>query len=283
MTVINGIEGSVSFTGDVVSTVRKWTVEYKESLVNLVASNTDSAQMVLAGNKDWSATVSAYLTPDFYGNIIPGNSITFTGSTNDAVGVTGTGIIEEITIKWDIEGAKPIEVEIKISGNSALTRGAAVISGGDTTCPEVRHSIGCKLELASDHVTYTEVADIRTMTFTLTRPTVSYVSSSTGAIVKRLTGNLGGKFDYTLYPGQPSTLPATGTTWSAKAYIDADEYLDLQFLRVAGVSGIECDIETAAVLGATVNTEWTGWLNVGGTDGCPTQGQIILGGSILWD
>ena len=257
MPAINGVGAVI----DSVSTGRSWSVDYSSPQVPLVASSTKNGEYILAGNKDWNATVNYFLTPaTLLPPFVPGADVTFKGSIDESVGVSGPAKVERITIRWDIEGARPIECTMSLQGNGELLRGAAVAT--DTTDPDAYTSIGCKLEMDVPGGTPTGIDDIRTMELVMESTLVSYVSSSTGAQTKRLAGVFKATFSYTLYPGALSDLPEAGDVFEALLYVNGTDYYTLQWVVVNGVTGIEVNRETAAVVGATVNCNFTGWTKI---------------------
>lgn len=264
MSVISGFGGAV----DTIATVREWSVSSTADIQRYVASGSKKGSSRLAGNKDWSGSYMAY------GAIPakkPGDSFTFTGSLDGTNGVTGTAMVDEVVITWDIEGGGIISHEVSFSSNGALTLGTAAAT--DATVPAPPTAIGTKIEESDAIATpaFSEITDIRTITLTLTRSNQAYVSSATAGETQRVMGPLDATVSFSLYEGDPANLIAVNAVKHLKLYVDATKFWELKWVRFGEASDIQCDVEDGALVGATQNASMEGFTDVAGT---ATEGYI---------
>ncbi len=272
MAVISGIGGAV----DGVNTVRQWSVNQTGDLQAYTASNTKQAVSRESGNSDWTGQYQSY------GGIpvrMPTETFTFTGSIDAALGVVGPAIVESVTIEWDMEAASVISHTVNFASNGTLVRGAAVAT--DATVPDPHVSLGTKIE-ESDFIAvpaYTEIADIRTISLTFSANNPSYASSSSGGFIKRQAGNLDVSMSYSLYLATFADLPAENAVVMFKLFVDATLFWDLQCMVIQDLSDLEVDIEGAGMVGATVNTMFTGYADLAGTE---TEGKIEKPGAVAY-
>lgn len=251
MTIATGCGGSVN--GE--SQIRSWTVDYTQTSAKYSASNTECATGRLPGVSDWSGSY------EFYGvepAIVPGEGFTFTGY--GATKASGTAIGESLSVTCDIEGGGVISGSVNFAANGALTFAAG--TAADVSAVDMYSSVGCKIELDT-----VEVADVRTYTFTVTRANPSYSSSSTSGGTRRQSGVLDATGSYTVYQADFTALPAPGDIVTLEMFVNATDAWVFKYCVIAGVTPV-VDIETAAIIGATINWEWSGY------DASGTQGVI---------
>jgi len=264
MAVLAGVAGAV----DGSNAIRVWSVSTTNDLQAYVHSGTQQGTGRLAGNGDWSGNYTAYgHTPD----VMPGETFTFTGSIDGTNGATGSALVESVEIAWDIEAGTIIQHVVNFASNGALTLGAAAAT--DVVVPDPPTSIGCKLTLAAPAATpaFSEVTDIRTMTLTITSSNPSYASSTTAAATKRLRGNIDFTFTFSVYEDDFADIPAAGDIQSARVYVDATTFWDLNWIMFGEASGLEVDIEGPGIVGATLNSSMNGFTGIAAT---PTVGFI---------
>ena len=279
MSVISGFGGAV----DTINTVREWSVSSTADIQRYVASGSKKGSSRLAGNKDWSGSYTAY------GAIPvkkPGDSFTFTGSLDGTNGVTGTAMVDEVVITWDIEAGGIISHEVSFSSNGALTLGAAAAT--DATVPDPPTAIGTKIDESDPLVTpsFSEIPDIRTITLTLTRNNQAYVSSGTAGETKRVMGPLDMTVSFSRYEGDPANLIAVNTVKHLKLFVDTSDaveanwtYWELKWVRFGEASDVNCDVEDGALVGATQNASMEGFTE---DDASVKEGVIIDPNDVTW-
>jgi hypothetical protein len=251
MAIITGIGGAI----DGVPTISKWSVTHKADVQALGHSGTSGAMDRIAGNKDWSGSYTQYLhTP----TRMPGNIAALTASIDGTKGVTGSIIIDQVEIAVDIEGGKPIICTTQFSGNGALILGAAV--GADATVVTPFSSIGCKLQTGTLIATpvWTELVDVRTMTLTISRANKNYVDSATAGFNKRLAGPWDASLSASIYPDVDlSLIPSLNVPVGLRMFVSATLYWEILWGMLADIGSIEADRETAAIVGATLNYQFS--------------------------
>ena len=247
MAVISGIAGAVNGS----NTVRKWSINYTADTKAYNASNTLGATGRLAGNKDWTGSYEAYgHTPA----VKAGASFSFVGSINGTLGCTGTAIVDQVVITWPIEDGGPISHVVSFSGNSALVKGSAAAT--DATVPSPPSAIGTKVQLGTLVATpvYTELLEVRSITLTFTASNQSYVSSTTAGVVKRTKGNIDATLAIEVYcDGGFAGLPDVNAVNAVRIFVNATLFWEILWIMFSENSGLEVDVEGAAVVGATIN------------------------------
>ncbi len=248
MAVLSGILGAV--TG--VTELRKWDANVSTEFAEYVSSATDGATGAIEGNQDWSGSY------DVYGGTpanMPGDSITFTGSIDGTNGVTGAAIVDSVTINWDIEGGGIINHVTAFSGDSIPTVGASVAT--DAAVANPISAIGTKFQIGDIPA---DVDDVRSMTLVITAANPSYVSSSTSGGTKRLAGNLSASISISVYTDDWSTLPQNGDIEKVRLFTTGALFWAIDWIAFKDLSSLVVDREAAAIIGATINGIWTGYL-----------------------
>ena len=262
MSVISGIGGAVNGQ----STVRTWTVTSLADIQAIIASGSKQGTVLVAGNTDWNGNFTAYGdTPA----VMPNEGFTFTGSVDGTKGVTGTAIVDSVEIVIDVETGAVIAYTVNFSGNGVLTLGAAVATDTSKPCPAT--SIGTKVELGTLAAVFTEIDDVRTVTITITADNQSYVSSATAGGTKRVAGNISASISITVFEGDPANLPAANDEGILRLFVNASEFWEFKFIRFADASDVGVDVEAGAVVGATLNAQWSAFAEVSSV--C-TEGSI---------
>lgn len=272
MAVLSGIGGAV----DGVETMRTWTVNHSADLQAIVASNTDQGTIVLDGNTDWTGSYTSYgHTPVR----MPQDGFTFTGSIDETNGATGTAICDSIEIVNDIETGAVIAHTVNFSANGALSLGAA--AAADASTPDPPTSIGTDVQVgtAVGVPVWTALTDVRGWTLTLTADNQNYVSSDTSGGNLRLAGNISGTIAVPVYEDDFADLPTVNSHSYIRLYVTATTYWDIGFVQWGEASDLMVDREAAAVIGATLNGQWTGWASV---DAASTKGYIKDPSTAAW-
>ena len=237
--MLSGILGAV---GGV--TVHDWSVNPKAMPAGFVNAGTSGGEGRRKGNQDWSGSFSFHspIAPAW-----PGAKQTFIGSLDGTKGITGPIIIDEVQIKWDIEGGKIIEGSTKFSGDGAYTFGSA---SGQTSAVNAVTSIG---------TTVSGMTQIRTVTLTIKRGNKGGVNSSTNGWFNRREGNFDATLAVSVHVDDLSALPAPnseaevtiayGIGGSAGSYV-------LNQMIFSDISGLKVDIASTALIGCTINAHF---------------------------
>ncbi len=269
MSVISGKDGAV----DAAHTVRNWTIDITNELQAYSASNTDGGTDRVAGNGDWSGNYQAY---DDVAAYDPGDTFTFTGSIDGAVGVVGLARVENVEFVIDIEAGAIIVHTVNFASAGVLTEGAAVAV--DAVVPDPPTSIGTKVEQAPEPaaaIVYAEITDVRTVTLTLSTNNPTFASSGTSGTMSRVEGNFDFSVDISLYTEDFSTLPAAKTVSRVRVYTNATEFWLLEFVMWGDKGGAEVAIEDATPVGLTLQGQMKAFARVGAPPGTQTKGQVV--------
>lgn len=270
MSILSGIGGAVEKDSADVAGIRQWQISDSAEIAALVSSATKGGTTRIAGNLDWTGSYRAYgVIPAVY----PGDSFVFHGSIDAVNGASGTVRCSQVEIVWDIEAALPISHTVSFEGNGELTLGAE--SAADATIADHLPSKGTKAELMSliDTPAATEITDIRTITFTLTRQNPAYVSSSTAGFTQREEGNLDFTVAISVYEDKFQDLPALNSISGLRLYADDTLFWALDYVIVQEHTDLEVDAEGATLIGATINFGMVGHTDAGTTP-VPTVGSI---------
>lgn len=272
MSTISGALGAVNG----VHTVQNWSIDSEADLQSYVASNTKGGTGRMNGNKRWRGTYKALGHTPVQ---LPGAAITFTGTIDNVKGATGAAIVEQCEITINIESGEIINYTTTFGSDGALSLGNAAAT--DTVVPNPPSSIGCKVELGTVAASpvFTELADVRTITITLTSAPSTYVSSGTAGIERRYKGPYDVQLSIAVYCDDFSTVPQENTINQVRCYVDGTTYWDFKWIRWSGISGMLVDPSTHAVIGCTVNGAMNGYTNVAAT---PTAGYVKAPSTTAW-
>lgn len=269
MGAIGGSGGTVNG----MTAVREWSIDTKADVQPYVASNTKAMTGRVLGNVDWSGKFSAY---GFQPVVMPGQVFTFSGNMSNGNGAEGTAIVDSVSLKIDIEGGKPIGYDVSFSSMGALTFGETVATDVSIACAPP--SIGCKVEVAPAAETYgteeyVEVTDVKSVDLNFTAANVAYNSSATAGQTARVVGNVDCTCSIAVTLDDLTDLPVKNDIDGVKVWVSATEFWVLRWMICSGISGVTVPIESAGVVGATINYSFTGYAVI---DGECTEGDITL-------
>ncbi len=238
MTVISGINAHI----DGVSTLRNWKVRMRNMPPEGVTTDAPGGVQRLAGNKDWRGIYLAYgHTPLQW----PGDAFSFSGDVDASYGISGTAIVDKITIECPVEEGARIEHAVEFSANGALSAAAASATAGAT--PTIFSAISRKVALGG-----VDVTDVRGWKLVLSANNKPYVSSDTAGQVQRVAGNIDAQFEYKVYEDSASDFPTEGTMAVVRFYVTSSTYWELTwgiFQEIADWGG---DLEGAENVGAVI-------------------------------
>lgn len=277
MAVIGGRGGHIS-KGSVgggsetaIPCVRTWGMSYSAALQELVCSASKGAKIRVDGNLDWTGTYNAYgPTPALF----PGDKFEFEGaivdgSASDGKGVKGDAICESIAITIDIEAAAAISHVVAFGADGDLTLGASITVPADLSVPNPFTAKGLKVEIAADPFTsWNEIHEARTLTLTMSKANTSYVSSGTGGQTRRMEGNLDVVLALTCYAAAAdgwASFPQPNSIYAVRVYTTASLFWLIKWLKTGELGGMEVDVETGSLVGASLNMALTAF--TGGVEG----------------
>lgn len=272
MTVISGIGGAVNG----IPCIRTWEGTVSNDLQEAVSSCSDGAVQRITGNEDWSGTFSQYATDPIS---MPGDLITFAGSIEGTVGVTGPAIVDQLDINVDIEGGTPIELETSFSSDGAVTVGASI--GVDATIDIPEGSKLRKIEVAIDLAipVYVEIPDVSSFNLSLISTNTAYVSSTTVGKTRRIAGNKDCTGSFSQLINDFADMLQPGDVVLLRLFVTATEYWQITYARIVDLSNLQVDREGATPVGGTVNFAFSGIEIVTAT---PTKGTIIQPDLTVW-
>lgn len=271
MPAISGISGLVALDSGAVHNAREWSINITASEASYAGSATDGATGEKPGITDWTGSFSAWgATPAAN----PGDTFTFHGSFDGVNGGAGDAIATEFTISWNQEQGTVISHVVQFGADGAWTPGAEA-GVADSTVPNPQHSQGCIATITTigGSPATTEITDIQSMTLTVRRNPNTYNSSTSGGVTRRVTGVLSASGSINCLTDDLTDLPDVNDIVQLKMYVDATTFWDLKWVKITGIQP-RVNIETGAVVGATINFMHTGFANVGSGAGTPTKGYI---------
>lgn len=286
MAVINAVLSKLSIDGtNALSSIRTIQIGYTAQNPQGVSSSGDttSAQFGAPGVTDWNANAT------FYGKTLPalpGAAVSFVAH-NGSEQTTGTGIVERVEVHCDIEGGGLIGGSLVIAANSALTFSATATALTDTSIPNIFStggSAGCKAQWSLPVLSFADIADVRSWSFTVARVLAPFVSSGTAGVTKRTAGALAGvSATVSCYQGTPSVFATAGMLPGAmgalRLFVDSTTFFDLKYVSCGEVSP-DINIEGSANLSHSMNFAWSAYTPVSGT---PTRGLLHKPGAVaIW-
>ncbi len=254
MGVISGISGLV----DGRSAVREWKIREIQRSAAWVDSITRAGVARACGIKDWRGY---FLGTGHTPVTFPGQTLTFTGSVDGTLGVSGPAICDRIVVTWDIETGEVITYRVDFSGNGTFSKGAAAAT--DTATPVFKCSTG--MYVAIDGSRQTDIRYMRLVIIAANRP---YVSSDTAGQVNRTPGNIDAACTYRLYQDTPANLSALATPGILRFYVTASTYWELKWMVLEEIDDYGADREGAENVGATIKGAFSAYVGT-------TVGTII--------
>lgn len=259
-----GLHGGRYAVVDGFSNARNWTVTETSAPKTYVNSATRAGTGRKKGPKDWSGSFSTHgHTPI----VMPASYFTFTGYTaptsglRNSVGVTysGSAIVDQVAISWNFESGDILGIQYSFSGNGALTEGTGTYV--DTGAPDVTSVLdGAKIQRVIKGGGAAATLDyVTTCTLTITAANQTAVNSTTLPWTLRKPGPI----DWTMALAVQNDSKAAlglepGEDYEWKLYVDATLYYWLKWGHVQDFSGLNCDVESGAIISCTVNVGMAG-------------------------
>jgi len=214
---------------------------------------------------------------------MPGDQFTFTGSIDGNKCVQGLALAQEAEITIDIESGLPISHVVRFGAKGTLNRAyVADPDIADTVVPNFTSSVGCKIQtgpVGTQPPTFTEDADVRTITLTFTQDQPTYTSSGTAGVTQRVKANLDVRLQYGRYVDDFSLLVGENVVKQIRVFVNATDFYDLRWMRCEDATDMEVDIETGQPVSAVSVFGMDGFQLVSAT---PTVGLINKPGAVAY-
>lgn len=251
MSVISGSKCSV----DGVTMLQRWQVGRVAATSKYAASNTGAGTGATKGPINVSGSLAG-IGGAGIAAVTPGAELAFVGVTNQGPDLTygGTILITSLSINVDIEGGGPITWAANFGVQGDVTPGAAVAVADNQPVVHdgASDSIGVQVEATPSNHT---IANVRNWSLNINAPEKTYVQ---GGLMYRKPGNLEGDVSIAVYNDtlfnvnyNPNVLAAV------RLFIDATTYWRMEWLRFKEQSNFVNDRGTQALVGYTINADWS--------------------------
>lgn len=174
MGVISGVSMAVSG----IPSVSKWTIRWEDNRLPVVTAGTGAAVLNTCGIPEWTGEIICLGHTPAYN---PGDTMTFVGSLDGSVGVTGSARVQRVHTVADFNANRYYTIRYDILSDGSLTFGSAVAS--DTNMPTVVCPAGKSVKLDGN-----DLNDVAAWMVILERELLPYASSSTNGVMKRIPG-----------------------------------------------------------------------------------------------
>jgi len=247
------------------------------------------------GTTDFSGSFDFYgLSP--LGVIVPGTTYVFYGQESSNQEYFGGIIIDSVSMSCDISNGGLISGTANFSsiGSSTATFGAnnnalsvqAATSLTNTAVPWAYSARAGKVAwnpiIAGSLNGYADVNNATSWSLTLSANNPSFRSKNTGGVTKRISGPLtGASIQVAFMEGDFSvletnaTLYRPGTVGGIRLYLDADDYFQLHYASIDGLS-TDADVENGSPISQNMDLSFTGFAYISGTN---TRGSIATVGT----
>lgn len=283
MAAISGIHAKIAKDSAAIHNVGKWSIDPTVDLKQFASTATVDGHGAVQGIVDWTGSYEGYgHTPV----VLPGDSFVFHGSLDGTNGYSGTAMVSEVEIVINVESGEIMKHTVSFAANGALTKGAEAAQA-DATVPNPVSSLvtGVKLRLIEVEVgspTTLDVPDVRTITIKLSCDLKEYSGTSCVGFKKRVAGRKNCEVSAECYFSDPTALPPGNSVRQCRVFVSATEYWDFKWLRMQEPSGVEADIETGNLVGATLMGVMQLAANVGAPPGTPTAGYVKTPATTTW-
>lgn len=283
MATISGKNGAVSSAGTELQSVTDWKVSYDASNARGVASGTSGGTITTAGVKDWKGSFGAYgKNPP----LVPGASSAFIGDTG-ASKASGTIFMASASLAIDYDQGAYLKWDCAFEGSGALTL-ASTTSEVDAGAPLFFTALGGKVRwqpiVSGTLGTLADLPTCKDANFGMTCQIEAYTEKGV-SVRSKLAANPDFSASCTILDAALGAVSAAGTNYEPGTqgvlhiYVNATEYFSMSYMTVKSVEPY-CDIETGAIVGQTVNFEWSAYAVISATQ---TKGSIIAPSTtVLW-
>ena len=183
-----------------------------------------------------------------------GVDLAFQGVMNNTVGslrsLTGTILIEQLTIDINKEAYAPISWVATFGGQGALAQAAS--GAADATVSEAPNGKDLAIKIATVAIT----SDLRTAQLVFRRPHTTYVL---GGVTYRVAGNLECDINFAVHESSLEIAAFAPNALSLlEVFVTASTAWKMQKIRFGPKSGFVVDRVSHAIQGYTVNGMWNG-------------------------
>ena len=276
MAVISGKAGVVNGA----STIGRWQIEtHGAELPSHPASGSTYVLSALEGNTDWKGHYYAYgHTPAS----MPGDALTFIGSLDGSLGVTGTAIVDAVQIDINVESGEPIAHVVQFSSNGTLALGSAAAT--DSSSPTIFSPKSRKVAIATaanpiSVQSWTDVTEIKRMRLVFGAKNPRYVNAATAGVFKRVAGNIFAAANYVAHTSSPAGIPLPNAIKGLRFYVTATTYWEMDWGIVENVRDLGVDRETADPVFYSIDWRFQAFTDFSGT---PLQGKIVKPAVTNW-
>jgi hypothetical protein len=255
------------------SAVRNWQVNKISSPKKAVASHTRGGPLRKRGIFDWSGSYGAYGKQPL---ILPGQNFAFAGYCAPNNGVeggtgdvySGQAIVDSVAMTWNFEAADILSHTVNFSAyNSPLAESTGVYA--DETDPELTTAISLGITAEGE-----TIANIKSVTLTLTSENKTYVNSSTNGWTYRDPGTIDATLAITVDDTNASEFGIdVGDDAEFKLFVNDTEFYLLRWMHFKERTGLNVDRESGNIVGFTANFELNGLLD---TEEGLERGSIVL-------
>lgn len=292
----SGINALLSLNGTAAApTIRNWSIDPVANNVSGGSTDAGSGTFVLPGVKDFTGRFDYYNTSPI-GFAKPGNTYTFYGQNPDGE-YRGGIIITQTVINVDIEGGGIIGGSSTFASigssdddvttdNNALTYSDTPTSLTNSGVPQAHSSLGCKAQWAlisgGSLGSYADMPSVRNWSLTLNNGATAFSAHDTGGVVKRIAGRNTASASVGVYQSDPDALSdaglIAGSVGALRLFTAAASYWQVTYAVVGGNSA-DAQIESPAVMGASLNFAWS---SHGQLTGGFTRGTIVDPAAVTW-
>ncbi len=245
MAIVSGIASAIN--GE--SHVRRFSFSKVGRYRPYSASNLEGGTATVAPVIDWNGWYSGLVgavTPWRPANF-PGSTFELKASTDGSSGVVCAGgfcIVDSLVVRGSVENGGPVEYMIRVSGNGALTPGAAVATDTADVLPCDSADLDVKINDSSQ-------GDIRDVVMEITCKNRAYVSSDTSGLVKRLPGVINARVMWRRYD-DGAGIATLDDNQVVKVYMTDTVFWTFTRMRVAAIQDFNVDHEGAEPASVTM-------------------------------
>lgn len=288
-TLVTGIQGRVHTAGSAYANTGVWSVDPSDAVLKKITSATRGAAVRLKGNEDWSGSFMAIGTLP---TVFPGDQFIFEGVTTGdgsaaaAHVVTGTARCSSLAITVDFVSGEPISHVVSFQSDGTL----AYSDAGTIELDDPLDAAGFVVPDGSVHpVKFTKMpaapawasvlADVQTVTITLTADNPARITSSTAGVVMHDKGTPDATVSIAVLEASVEDWWKNGELYAIRVYVTASTFWEFQFLYVEKLGNVQVDPDSNELVGVTYEM---GLCSVAEAAAANTAGQIVKPGGSNW-
>jgi len=281
MGVIAGINGLLNG----VALFQQFSVTSTADLKELVHAGTGiGGKQRIIGVKDWNGTYNSYgHTPEFF----PGDVLTFLGSIDGLVGLSGPALVTQQVITIPVGSNDPPSHVGSFRGTGALLRTDAVVVEPSASIPPGSAGICVKLaDIDTDgaDIDFTSEDNTHNIVITLSIEEKEYVDCSTNGLMSIIEGGWDASVNYDRYVDDFADLPEEGSPHYVRVPTTSvgDVFYEFQYMRVGELSNMQVNRETGDLVGASVPLLMSTIETAGASPAVALGEGVILPSTSVW-